>query len=466
MIASKKQKKNFTTGPIFLPMLTFVLPIMLTSMLQVVYNMADKIVVGQFSGDPTALAAIGSTSSLTTLFVNFVVSTTAGIGVAVSHAYGANDFEKVKKTVHTSFCFSLLLGLVFGTLGAVFCAPALNLMGTKPELLQSAITYMLINCIGIPASAIYNCGASILRSTGDSKTSLYILTSTGIVNVLLNLFFVICFNMSVEGVAIATVVAKYLSAIAVVIVFLKRKGAPYALSPKELKIDTKILKKVARFGIPMGIQSSLFSFSNIFITSAINTFPTETISARSIANSIDELLSTALSSYSHASMTFLGQNYGAKNPERIKRSLFCSITQVLCVGTVISTLLFIFKTPFALLYIDPTDPLKNVILEQTENIMSFMLYSYLFHGLMNSFAGAMRGLGYSITSMNINLIASCFLRILYITAIFPLINNGNIILVYLIYPISWFAASATYATVLRLRWKKIKEKCATPKESV
>jgi Na+-driven multidrug efflux pump len=209
----------------------------------------------------------------------------------------------------------------------------------------------------------------------------------------------------------------------------------------------------------MGVQSSLFSLSNIFITSAVNTFSTEIISARSIANSIDQLLSTALASYSHASMTFVGQNYGAKDPQRIKKSVFCSVTRVLCVGLVIGTVLFIFKKPIALLYIDSTDPLLSVILSETEKIMSFMLYSYLFHGVMNSLAGTMRGLGYSFSSMFINLIASCILRVLYIVTVFPAINDGNIIKVYVIYPISWFAACLTYSVFLLVRWKKIKEKC-------
>ena len=269
--------------------------------------------------------------------------------------------------------------------------------------------------------------------------------------------------MSVEGVAIATVVAKWISAIAIVYILIKRKNAPYCLKIKELRIEIDILKKIARFGLPMGVQSSLFSLSNIFITSAVNTFSKEIVSARSIANSIDELLSTALASYSHASMTFIGQNYGANKSERIKKSLFCSVSQVLIVGSIIGTILFIFKTPIALLYIDANDPARNVILMETEKIMSFMLYSYLFHGLMNSLAGTMRGLGYSFSSMLINLVASCILRVLYIVSIFPAINNGNILNVYVIYPISWFAACLTYSVFLAFRWKKIKEKCMLDK---
>ena len=464
MVLTKKAKKTFTSGPIFVPMLTFVLPIMLTSILQVFYNMADKIVVGQFSGDTTALAAIGSTGSLTTLFVNFTVGTMAGVGVAVAHAYGAKEFEKVKKIVHTAFCFAVFLGVLFGTLAAIFCRPILDLIGTKRELMSGAVTYMLINCIGIPATAVYNCGAVILRSAGDSKTSLYILSTTGLINVVLNLFFVICCHMSVEGVAIATVTAKYLSAGAVVYVLKNREGTPYRLCFKELRVDPDILKKVMRFGLPMGVQSSLFSLSNVFVTGAVNTFPTEVVTARSIANSIDELLGTALASYGHASTTFVGQNYGAKNPQRIKRSLCCAIVQSLCVGITVATVIFLLKSPIALLYIDPTDPFRDVILAETKKIMSFMLYSYLLHGIMNSLAGTMRGLGYSISSMIINLVASCGLRVIYLVMLFPLINDGNILKVCVVYPVTWLAACLIYVGFLLLHWRRIKEHCELKEE--
>ena len=456
-----KTKKSFTEGAIFSKMLLFVFPIMLTSLLQVFYNMADRIVVGQFSGDENALAAIGSTASLTTLFINFVVGSTAGIGIAVSHAFGAADLEKVKKTVHTSFCFSLILGVSFGILGACLSVPLLNLMDTKETLMKGAVAYMLINCIGIPASAIYHCGATILRSVGDSKTSLYILSVTGVVNVVLNLFFVIFLNMSVEGVAIATVIAKYLSAIWVVFILSKRKNVPYSLSFKELTIDRAILKKVLRYGLPMGIQSSLFSISNVFVTSAVNTFETPTISAKAIANSIDSLHSTALSAYTHATMTFVGQNLGAKKPERIKKSILCSVAQSFLIGTVLTLILFTFKEPIALLYINPLDPAKDTVLDVTLQIMSLMLFSYILHGIMASFAGAIRGLGYSFTSMFINLLASCGLRILWIFVFFPMPLFNDIIGLHLIYPISWAIACVAYLVFIISRKKRILEKCGT-----
>lgn len=454
-----KAKKSFTSGPIFIPMLNFVIPVMLTSVLQVLYNTADKIVVGQFSGDPNALAAIGCTASLATLFVNFVVGTTSGAGIAVSHAFGAGDDEKIKRIVSTSFVFSLVLGFASATLGAVLCKPLLLLMGTKNELMKGAMTYMFINCIGIPASAIYNTGAAVLRSTGDSKTPLYILSSTGISNVLLNIVFVVGFGMSVDGVAIATVVAKYLSAIAILVIFVKRKEQKYFIDFKNFAVDGAILKKVARYGLPMGIQSSLFSVSNVFVTSAVNTFPTTTISARSIANSVDNLLNTALNAYTHASMTFVGQNFGAKKETGIKRSILTALVQVITVGTVLSVSIFLAREPLASIYIDPLDPNKSAVLKEAIKIISFMIFSYIISGVMYVFAGTLRGLGFSFISMIINLIATCGLRILWIVAFFPIPVFNNILGLLVVYPISWGAASIVYAAFLLLIWKKIKAKC-------
>lgn len=460
-MATAKTKKNFTSGPIFMPMLYFVIPVMLTSLLQELYNTADKIVVGQFSGNPNALAAIGSTGSLTSLFLNFVVGTTAGVGIAVAHAFGAGESEKLKRTVSTGFFFSLTLGLLFAIAGASLCKPILLAMGTKQELMHDAMTYMLINCIGIPASAIYNTGAATLRSTGDSKTPLYILSTTGIVNVILNLIFVLGFGMSVDGVAIATVTAKYLSALAIIVIFIKRRDQKYSLCKGDLVVDFSIMKKIARYGLPMGIQSSLFSISNIFITSAMNTFPTTTISGKAVANSADSILSTMLNAYLHAAMTFVGQNLGAKKSERIKKSIMTSLLQALMVGGVLCTIFFVFRTPIASLYLDANDPQKDVVLTEAVNIMSFMIFSYLISGIMHVLAGSMRGLGYSFSSMMINLIATCCFRILWVSFLFPLNPFNNIIGLLTVYPISWALACLTYVVFIVRIWKKIKERCAS-----
>ena len=410
-----KKKKDFTHGPLFLPMMTFVLPIMLTGILQVLYNMADNMVVGQFSGDPNALAAVGSTSSLTNLIINVMMGLGAGSGIVVSHAFGAKNDALLEKAVHTAMSASLISGIVFSAIGLLICEPVLILMGTRQELLEGAILYVKILCLGIPGSAVFNFGATILRSVGDSKTPLYILATTGIVNVLLNLVFVISFRMSISGVALATIIAQYLSAVVLVYILNKRRNEKYGLSFKKLGIDRGVLLRIFRFGIPAGIQSGIFSVSNIIITSAINTFPTTTISAKTIAGNIEGLLYTALNSYMHASMTFVGQNYGAKEPSRIKKSISYAVIQVLVIGTLIGQL---------------------------------MLTSYVLCGVMEALAGSLRGLGFSVLPMMVNIIGTCGMRILWIAVFFPMPIFNNIIGVFLIYPISWILTIIAHFTVI------------------
>ncbi len=453
-MTSVKKKKDFTSGPLFLPMLTFVLPIMLTGILQVLYNMADNMVVGQFSGDPNALAAVGSTSSLTNLVVNVLMGLGAGSGIVVSHAFGAKNYGLLEKAVHTAMTFSIIGGIAFSAIGVFISEPMLVLMGTRPELLEGAVLYMRIICLGIPGSAVFNFGATILRSVGDSKTPLYILASTGLVNVVLNLVFVIVFHMSIAGVATSTIISQYLSAVILVYILNRRKNEKYGLNFKKLGIDRNVLLRILRFGVPAGIQSGVFSVSNIIITTAINTFPTTTISAKTIAGNIEGLLYTALNSYMHASMTFVGQNYGANQPERIKKSIFYSVSQVLIIGTVIGQVMLLFGEPLSLLYIDATDPNKDEVLSITMDLLKLMLSSYVLCGIMEALAGSLRGLGFSLLPMMVNLIGTCGMRILWIAVFFPMPLFNNIMGVFLIYPISWILTITAHLTVLLIFLRK------------
>ena len=258
MFKSKK-KYSFTEGPIFWKIAAFALPIMLTGILQILYNMADNIVVGQFSGDPDALGAVGSTTSLNNLIINFIMGIAGGTGVVVAQAYGAKRDTELSRAVHTSLIFSIFAGIAFGALGILISRPVLTLIGTQPDLIDKAVLYMRIICLGIPALSVYNFGAAILRSIGDSKTPLMLLSSSGILNVILNLFFVIICGMAVEGVAIATIISQYVSATAVLVVLINRRALSYGFSFSKLCFDGGIMKKILRFGIPAGISSSLFS---------------------------------------------------------------------------------------------------------------------------------------------------------------------------------------------------------------
>jgi len=437
-------------------MLLFVLPLMLTGILQTLYNMADNIIVGQFSGDPDALAAVGSTSSLTNLVLNMVMGLAAGSGIVISHAFGAKDKDALGKAVHTAISLSFVSGILFSCIGLLISRPVLSLMGTNADLLDGATLYMRIICLGIPATAVFNFIATILRSVGDSKTPLYVLSSTGIVNVLFNLIFVIFFDMSIAGVALATIISQYLSAAILLYVLHRRKGESYALDFRRLGFDRFSLLRILRFGIPASIQSSVFSISNVIITTAINTFPKPTIAAKTIAGNIEGILYTALNAYMHASLTFVGQNYGAHKRDRIKKSILCSVSQTLIVGALISGVMMLFAEPLALMYIDPADPSFDEVLARSLDLLYMMLPSYVLCGLMEALAGSLRGLGYSVTPMMINMIGTCGGRIVWVYLFFPLPLFNSITGLFLIYPISWIITITAHTTVIIMALRKLR----------
>ena len=451
-----QSKRNLTEGPLFIPMIQFVIPIILTGMLQIFYNMADNIVVGRFSGDELALAAVGSTSSLSNLIVNLLMGIAGGAGVVIAQSYGARDFNKLSRAVHTSVVFSLMGGIAFCIFGLLISGPALELMDTKDELMSRAVLYMRIICLGIPGSAVYNFGAATLRSVGDSKTPLFILSLSGLTNVLLNLIFVIVFKMSVSGVAIATIASQYISAVAVIMVLFKRKGNPYTLNRSMLKIDKDILKQILKLGLPAGFQGTLFSISNIILTAGMNSLPTTDISGKTIAINIEGLVHTSMNSYLHAAMTFTGQNYGAKKPERIKKSIIYAVIQVTVIGIVGGQLLNLFSEPLASLYIDVNDPNKEAVLKAAMELMSFMLAVYFMCGIMDTLSGALRGLGYSVIPMIVSIGAICVLRAIWVFCVFPTEQFHSLIGIYTIYPISWFLGLSSLAIALFILYNKVK----------
>lgn len=453
-----KTKRDLTEGALFGPIFFFVVPIILTGMLQMFYNMADNIVVGQFSGDELALAAIGSTSSLSNLIVNLLMGIAGGAGVVVAQSYGAKDFDRLSRAVHTSVVFSFIGGVVFCIFGLAISGPALTLMGTKAELMSRAILYMRIICLGIPATAVYNFGAATLRSVGDSKTPLLILSLSGIANVLLNLFFVIVCKMSIDGVAIATIISQYISAVAVITILFKRKGMPYTLDKSKLQIDVEILKKILGLGLPAGFQGTLFSISNIILTAGINSLPTTDISGKTIAINIEGLVHTSMNSYLHAAMTFTGQNYGAKKPERIKKTIIYAVIQVFLIGFIGGQLVNIFAKPLVGLYIDPADPNKDAVMAAALELMRFMLSVYFLCGIMDTLSGALRGLGYSNIPMIVSIGAICVLRTIWVTWIFPLEQFNSLIGIYTIYPISWSLGVIAMVIALLIIYPKVKKK--------
>ncbi len=455
-----KKKIDLTEGPLFVPIFTFVVPIILTGMLQMLYNMADNIVVGRFSNNDLALAAVGSTTSLSNLIVNLLMGLAGGAGVVIAQSYGAKDHDKLSRAVHTSTLFSFIGGIVFCALGLLISKPALQLMGTKEELFGYALTYMMIICLGIPATAVYNFGAATLRSVGDSKTPLFILSCTGVLNVLLNLFFVIVCKLSVEGVAIATIIAQYVSAIVVIIILFHRKNAPYSLTVGKLKIHKDILKQILVLGLPAGLQGTMFSISNIILTAGLNTLPTTDIHGKTIAINIEGLVHTAMNSYLHAAMTFTGQNYGARKPDRIKKAIFYTLIQVFIIGFVGGQIVSLFGEELASLYIQENSANKAEVIAAAMELMRFMLSVYFLCGIMDTLSGALRGLGYSFIPMIVSILAICVLRAFWVFCVFPTERFHSLIGIYTIYPISWSLGLTALAIALIIVFRKIKRKFA------
>ncbi len=455
-----KIKRDMTSGPIFINLILFALPIMLTGLLQVAYNMADNIVVGSFSGDETALAAIGCTSSLTTLIVNLLMGIAMGSGVVVSHAFGANDKAMVSRSVHTCIAFSAIIGVIFSAIAFALSGPALTLMQTKPELFDSAKLYFRIIALGVPATTVYNFGASILRSIGDSKTPLYILGFSGLLNVSLNLFFVLVCKLSIGGVAIATIISQYLSAAAIIIILVKNKREAWGLSLKKLYIDKIILIKMIRFGLPAGLQSALFSITNILLTTAANQLSTISLSAKTISFNIDALVYTAMDSYLHTSMTFVGQNYGAKNYDRIKKGTLYSIIQVAALGLLLGQIIILFGENIIGLYIEDGDPNRAAVTEEAMNLTKFILSLYFLAGIMNTISGALRGLGNSFVPMLIGIIGTVVVRVVWVFVFFPMKQFHWLNGLYYCYPITWCVSIIALIITFIISLRRAKERIA------
>ena len=451
-----KKRVDATEGPIFKKLFFFVVPLMLTNLLQHLYNVADNIVVGKFSGDPLALAAVGSSGSFNALFVNFAIGIAAGAGAIVARSCGAKDREGISKSTHTALSLAIIMSVLLTVLRGFIASPVLTLMGTKPELMDNALLYVYILVAGTPGMVIYTFGSALLRSVGDSKTPLYAVLSTGALNVGLNFFFVIVCGMSVAGVALATIISKYASAAIVICAIASRRSEAYAFKPSKLCIDFKMLKEMLGIGIPSAIQSTFFSLTNIILLSAVNTFPTVVMSARTIATNIDVLLSTAINTYLHGTMTFTSQNYGARKPDRMKRSLLCAIVQASVIGFVVGQIMIFFYEPLVSMYIASDDPNRAEIFYYAKEIMTIMLSSYFIGAVMESLAGFLRGIGNSFGSMIVSMICVCCFRILWIFFIFP--NFGTITGLYLVYPCSFVLAVIGLSAMSAFSFKSIKAK--------
>ncbi len=457
-VKAVNKRKDFTEGGLFFRIILFTLPIIMTGVLQVLYNMADSAIVGKFSDDSLALASVASTSTLYNCIVNLLFGFSGGAAVIVAQFFGGKNYDGVSRAVHTSMLFSVIGGVVISLFTILISVPALTLLGTKAELMSRATLYLRIIALGIPASAIYNFGASILRSVGNSKTPLIILASAGVMNVLLNLFFVIVLNMAADGVAIATVISQYFSAAGVLFVLKMSRGESYALFFSKLRINAAILKKMILFGLPSGIQGSLMSISNMFLTYAYNSLPTYTITAIAITNNIDGVTYTSMNSFSVAALTFVGQNYGAGKYDRIKKTIFYTLIHVTVVGVLISQTELLLDNVLINMFIKQTDENYAIVVETAKLIMKKILTLYFMCGIMEVLSGSIRGLGHSLEPMVISIFSAIFVRGLFALVLFPMEQFNNLSFLLTSFPTTWISSTVCQIVVILIVMRSVKKR--------
>lgn len=417
-------------GTIMNKMVSFALPLMLSGILQLLFNAVDIIVVGRFSGSQS-LAAVGSTSSLINMLTNLFIGISLGANVLAARFYAAGRHKEMSETVHTAISTAFLSGVIMIFVGIFFSRPALELMDTPSDVIELATLYMRIYFVGMPFFMLYNYGAAILRAVGDTKRPLIFLIISGVVNACLNLLLVIEFKMDVAGVAIATVISQMISCV-LVLICLYKTDSVYQLRFKKLRIKWEYLGQIFKIGIPAGIQSTLISFSNVLLQSSVNSFGSIAMAGYTAANNILSFLYMGANSITQACMSFTSQNYGARKPKRMDRVLVDGLVLQLVVCLSLGTLAYIFGNEVSSIYTD--DP--NVIKCSVE-ILALTTIPYFLCGFMDTFPGVLRGMGRSTVPMIFCLLGTVGMRIVWIYGFFP--HNRTLRYLFVSYPASWIA---------------------------
>ena len=443
-------KMDMCTGPMLKKIIVFTIPIILSTVLQKLFTMADLVIVGQFCGS-LSVGAVGSTNSLNTLFINLFIGLSVGGGVAVGNAVGAKDDNDIKKTVHTAIPFSVICGAIVSVLGVFLARTMLELMGTPADVLPLAVTYMQIHFAGMIFNIIYNFGAAILRAVGDSKSPLYFLFISGVINVILNVILVTLFDMDVAGVALATSVSYAISAVLVILKLMKRDDA-CKLILSEMKLYSKPLKKMLLVGIPSGIQSTLFAISNVIIQSSVNSFGSIAISGNSAASSIESFHYVLHNSFYQTALSFSAQNAGAKKYKRVKKTLIICALCATVLSLVSGALIYAFGPQLLSIYI--TDS-KEAIRYGLERLAIFA-FTYFLSGIQEIFTGTLRGLGNSIAPMIISVMGICVFRVFWIFVIFDMPQFHSLLWLFLSYPISWILTIAALLVTFTIVYNRRK----------
>ena len=445
-LRDKHYEIDMLNGPVMPRLLSFALPLMLSSMLQLTFNAADVIVVGRFEGD-AALAAVGAPGALINLLINLFLGLSVGANVVVAQCYGAGSFKDTSDAVHTSIALSLLGGVGVGILGFFMSGTFLGMMNTPGEVLPLATAYMRIYFLGMPANLLYNFGAAILRAVGDTRRPLTYLTISGVVNVALNLVFVIVFRMGVSGVALATIISQAISAALVTLCLIRTEG-PIHLDPRKVRLDGKKVWQIAKVGLPAGLQGMVFSISNVLIQSTVNSFGKVAVAGNTTASNIEGYIYVAMNSIYQAAITFTGQNVGARRYERIGRVARDSLMVVFAIGAAMGGLLMLFKRQLFGIYTS-----DEAVMAAAAMRTAIIAPTYFLCGMMDTTVGLLRGMGSSILPMVVSIVGVCVLRVVWILTIFR--ADPTLTMLYVSYPISWAVTfAAHFVSFLRVKKRK------------
>ncbi len=442
---------DMCSGSVFQKMLLFAVPLMLSGMLQLLFNAADVMVVGKFSANgETALAAVGATTSLINLLTNMFIGLSVGANVMVARYFGAGKDRDVSDTVHTSIAVSVICGVFLTAVGILFAPTILSWMQTPADVLGSASVYLRTYFAGMTSTMVYNFGSAVLRAVGDTRRPLYFLSASGIINVALNLLFVLVFRWSVFGVGLATAISQTVSAICVV-VCLMRETSAIRLELKNLRVKKEKLLKIAQIGLPAGIQGSLFSLANVVIQSSINSFGKIAVAGNTAALNLEGFVFTAMNAFHQAAISFTSQNIGAGRYDRINRIAYTALLCVMVVGVVLGGTLYLFGEPLLSLYTDSPDVIASGM-----DRFAIITLSFALAGMMDVMVGSLRGMGASVLPMIVSLVGVCALRLAWIATVFQLPAFHNITMLYITYPISWavtFLAHTVCFFIVRARYK-------------
>lgn len=415
-------------GPLFGKILIFTFPLMLSGILQLLFNAADVVVVGRFAGNE-ALAAVGSTGSITNLLVNLFIGLSVGVNVLVARHYGAGQEEEVSQTVHTAVIISVIGGIILAVLGIALAKPCLTLMDTPENVIELSVLYMRIYFVGMPVMLLFNFGSAVLRAIGDTRRPLLYLMIAGVINVCLNLFFVIVFHMGVAGVALATVISQCVSAVLLVRCLMKSDGC-VKVSIQKLHMNWDKFIRIARIGLPAGIQGSLFSISNVLIQSSVNSFGAIAMAGNTAGSNVEGFVYTAMNSVHQTAVSFTGQNYGGKRYDRINKILLECLLFVTMIGLVMGNGIYFFGDQILSLYSSDSE-----VIAYAMDRLLWICCPYFLCGVMEVMVGCIRGLGYAIMPMIVSLLGACVFRIVWIYTIFQW--NRTLETLYVSYPISW-----------------------------